>query len=67
MGITNYFFLIITGLVSLLYFFRALKLIFNGKVLQHKFFDFPDDKFYKIGYCFCIVVLGIVVIFLRLN
>lgn len=67
MSITGYFFAIVTGLVALLYFLRALKLIFNGNILKHSFFDFPDGKYYKIGYCLCIVVLGILAVYLRLN
>jgi hypothetical protein len=67
MSITTYFYLTLTGLVCLLFFLRAVKLFFNGKILKHKIFDFPDDKYYKIGYCLCVCVLALVVIFLRID
>jgi hypothetical protein len=67
MNITSYFFIVISGLVSLLFFLRAIKLASNGKILKHKVFDFPEDKYYKIGYCLCICVLGLIAIYFRFN
>lgn len=66
MSISSLFFVVITSLVAVLYLLRALKLVFNGNILKHSFFDFPDGKSYKIGYCLCIVVLGLVAIYFRL-
>ena len=61
--ISKYFFIIISALVGLLFFFRAIKLVFDSKILKHRIFSFPDDKSYRIGYCLCVFVLSIIVIY----
>ncbi len=65
--ISKYFFIVVTAIVGLLFFCRAIKLLLNGKILTHRIFDFPDAKSYKIGYCLCVCVLSIVVIAIKLK
>lgn len=65
--ISKYFFLVVTSIVGGLYFFRALKLIFNLKILKYKVFNFPDDRGYRIGYCICVSVLATIAIYLQIN
>lgn len=66
MTVSGYFFIAISALVSLLFILRAIRLIFNEKILDFKIFYFPDSKYYKIGYCLCVSTLLIVAIYLRI-
>ncbi len=67
MTVTNYFFIAITGLVGLIFLFRAINLFFDEKLLTPRLFRFPTDKYSKIGYCLCVVTIAVVAIYYRIN
>lgn len=63
----NYFVAFISGVILILHIFRILSLFWKPKFLQHKIFEFPDNKYSILGYYLCAVVLLLFQIFLKLG
>jgi hypothetical protein len=67
MRTSSYFFIAVSSVVGLLYFLRAVRIIFNGRILKSKVFEFPDKKYDKAMYCICVALLMLIAVLDRLN
>jgi hypothetical protein len=63
----NYITIFFASIFVLLQLLRVIKLLFNPKILNSKYFDVPVTKYYLIGYCLSLILVGVLIILSRLN
>jgi len=63
----DYVIISLNVLLILLHFFRVIHVVFKPKLLTHKIFQFPADKYSITGYYLCAMVLMMMVILMRLD
>jgi hypothetical protein len=63
----NYITIFFLSLFILTQLLRITKLLFNPKVLESKYFDVPTTKYYLIGYCLSLTLIGVLLILAKLD
>jgi hypothetical protein len=65
--IGKYTFIVVTSFVVIQELLRLINRLFKPKILNHKRFEFPTDKYSQIGYHICLIAFGIIAILIKLN
>jgi len=65
--LAKYFFIAITSLVVLQEMLRLIRQFFDSPFLRYKRFEFPSDKWSRVGYHLCVITLGLIVVLEKLN
>jgi hypothetical protein len=63
----NYIIIFFLSLFVLTQLLRIIKLLFNPKILKSKHFDVPISKYYLIGYCLSLILIGVLLVLAKLD